>query len=125
MAINFRDESGRNNKDKFELIERQKTLLFLWNKMRSALATRIFDIFLRSKNQGAQKKSYILFKINMEEFIGNDDKLLLILLMVFVEMTKALGEKIPRNDRIRKLRKLEDLKDKEPKFDIDDYKEIK
>ena len=100
-------------------------ILVLWRRLKTAIAAKVFDIYLRSKNEGVERKSYILFKINIEELIGNDEKLLIIAVKVFLELCKALGDRIPRNDRIRKLMELEELKSKEIEVEIDDEKSVK
>jgi hypothetical protein len=119
MAISFKDNiSGQND----PLLSNNR-MMMLFVQLRGSLAKKIFEIYLRSKDYAAEKKnqSYIIFRTNLEEFISNEDKLLLIVLRLYIQMLKGLGDRLPKSNRIQKLVKLKSNKNME----VDDYKDVK
>lgn len=69
------------------------------------LAGKLLELYLRSKNTAYEHKreSYVIFKLNLDQFISDELGILALLLQTFVKLM-ARGERwLPRMDRIKKL----------------------
>lgn len=69
------------------------------------LAGKLLELYLRSKNTAYEHKreSYVIFKLNLDQFISDELGVLALLLQTFVRLM-ARGERwMPRMDRIKKL----------------------
>ena len=123
MAIYFKNDIGGN---KNPLLTNDR-LLYLFIQLRGSLAKKVFEIYLRSKDYAADKKnqSFIIFRTNIEEFISNEDQMLLIVLRLYVQMIQGLGDRLPKPSRIAKLNKLAITGSNTKSMEIDDYKEVK
>ena len=95
----------------------------LFRLLRCSVAGKVFELFLRSKDESSKNKgeSYIIFKINLEEFLKNEDKMLIIVLRLYREMIKMVGHLLPKASRILKMHHMDSPEIQE----IDDCKEIK
>lgn len=123
MAISFKDNIGGGNNP----LVANSRMMYLFTQLRGSLAKKIFEIYLRSKDHAAEKKnqSYIIFRTNLEEFISNEDKVLLIVLRLYVQLVKGLGDRLPKPNRIQKLGRLNNDPRGSSNMDVDDYKEVK
>lgn len=61
----------------------------------------------------------------MEEFISNEDQMLLIVLRLYVQMIQGLGDRLPKPSRITKLNRLASQGEGTAAMEIDDYKSVK
>lgn len=115
MAISFKSgniESQGNDQ-----------VMVLFKLLRCSVAGKVFELFLRSKEDEnkAKGESFILFKINLEEFLRNEDKTLIIILQLYREMIKMVGHRLPKPSRLIKMREANSGK----LIEVDDAKEVK
>jgi hypothetical protein len=87
------------------------------------LAGKLLQLYLRSKNAAFQHKreSYVIFKLNLAQFIADELGVLALLLQVFLRLARRGEGHLPRLERIDKLVRI-GAQPMEPLPDIQEYK---
>lgn len=117
VAINF--------KGSIQNLPSTDNLMILFRMLRCSLAGKVFELFLRSKDEATKKKSesFILFRINLEEFLNNEDRLILLILKLYKDMQRMLGDRLAKPRRIAKLHAM--TSDPENPIEVDDAESVK
>jgi hypothetical protein len=77
--------------------------------LRATLANKLLELYFRSKNTAFQHKreSYLVFKVNLEQFLGDELGTLSLLLQTYMRLAVRGGVTIPAMERVIKARAID------------------
>ena len=81
-------------------------ILQMYAFLRATLANKLLEVYLRSKNSAYQHKreSYLVFKLNLEQFLGDELGALGLLLQCYMQLFHRGESSLPFMHRIERAR---------------------